>query len=101
MPIREQNILISVYNDKVLLTQRKGKFLHGLWGFDRIEVAPCASDFIGEVTHAYTHFKLTCKVFVSYETHQEHTNYFSIEKIQQLAISKVDEKIVKLFLDTM
>ncbi len=31
----------------------------------------------------------------------EHKDYFSSEEIQKLAISKVDEKIVKLFLATM
>jgi A/G-specific adenine glycosylase len=64
VPTREQNILINVYNDTLSLTQRKGKFLHGLWGFESIEVPLCASEYIGEVTHAYTHFKLICKVYV-------------------------------------
>jgi A/G-specific adenine glycosylase len=40
-------------------------------------------------------------VYVYYELDREQENYFSIEEIQKLAISKVDEKIVKLYLDTM
>jgi A/G-specific adenine glycosylase len=101
VPTREQNILINVYNDTLSLTQRKGKFLHGLWGFESIEVPLCASEYIGEVTHAYTHFKLICKVYVYYENSPEQIDYFSEKEIQKIAISKVDEKIVKLFLDTM
>jgi len=100
-PTREQNIMVSVYNDRLSLTQRTSKFLHGLWGFGDTEVPLYASEYIGEVTHAYTHFKLVCKVYVYYEIDKEHSDYFSIEDIQKLAISKVDEKIVKLYLDTI
>jgi len=101
VPTREQNILINVYDDRLSLIQRKGKFLHGLWGFESLKVPKCASEYIGEVTHAYTHFKLICKVYVYYENRSEQIDYFSKEEIRKLAISKVDEKIVKLFLDTM
>jgi len=101
VPNREQNIMINLYNDRLSLTQRRGKFLHGLWGFDAIDTPPCAAEYIGEVNHAYTHFKLTCKVYVYYETHKIQTDYFKTKEIQKLAISKVDEKIVKLFLDIM
>jgi len=101
VPTREQNILINVYDDTLSLTQRRGKFLHGLWGFESIEVPLCASEYIGEVTHAYTHFKLICKVYIYYENSPDQIDYFSEEEIQKLAISKVDEKIVKLYLDTI
>lgn len=101
VPTRKQNVMLSVYNDELSLKQRKGKFLHGLWGFEAIEIPLCASEYIGEVTHVYTHFKLTCKVYVNYEVDKEQTNYFSTQAIQKLAISKVDDKILKLYLDTM
>jgi A/G-specific adenine glycosylase len=97
VPTREQNILIRIYEDKLSLTQREGKFLHGLWGFESVEIPDCASEYLGEVTHAYTHFKLICKVYVYYENSPEQSDYFSEDEIQKLAISKVDEKIVKLF----
>lgn len=101
VPTREQNIMISVYNDKLSLTQRNGKFLHGLWGFPALAVPLCASEYIGEVTHAYTHFKLVCKVYVYDELDAEQENYFNTEEIRKLAISKVDEKILNLYLDTI
>ena len=101
VPTREEHVMLSVYNGKLSLTQRQGKFLHGLWGFPSTEVPLCASEQIGEVTHVYTHFKLICNVFVYDELDPEQDHYFSVPQIRQLAISKVDEKIVKLYLDTM
>ncbi len=98
---REQNIMISVYNDKLSLTQRSGKFLHGLWGFPSLDVPLCASEYIGDVSHAYTHFKLKCKVYVYNAPNKKEEHYFTITQIQKLAISKVDDKIVKLYLDTI
>ena len=98
VPTREQIVMISVYNDKLSLTKRTGKFLHGLWGFEAMEVPLCASEYIGEVIHVYTHFKLTCKVYVYDALDKEHENYFSPDEIHELAISKVDEKIINLFL---
>ena len=101
VPTREQNIMLCVYNDKISMTQRSGKFLHGLWGFEEIDVPLCAAEYIGEVTHAYTHFKLICKVYVYDALDKEQDNYFNTSQIHKLAISKVDDKILKLYLDTM
>ena len=101
VPTRDEHIMLSIYNDKLSMTQRQGKFLHGLWGFPSIEVPLCASEYIGEVTHIYTHFKLICKVYVHYEVDKEQEHYFSISDIHKLAISKVDDKILKLYSATM
>ena len=101
VPTREEHIMLSIYNDKLSMTQRRGKFLHGLWGFDPIDVPLCASEYIGEVKHAYTHFKLTCKVYVYDEVDKAQEKYFSTDEIRKLAISKVDDKILKLYLDTI
>jgi len=97
VPTREEHVMIPVYNDRLALTKRSGKFLHGLWGFKSTEVPLCASIQIGEVTHAYTHFKLCCKIWVHYELEPEQDDYFTLEEIGKLAISKVDEKILKLY----
>ena len=96
VPVREENIVVHTYEDKLSLSKREGKFLHGLWGFESVAVPPCAAEFIGEVTHTYTHFKLTCRVYLYYESAPEKTDYFTCEKIGDLAISKVDEKIKNL-----
>ena len=101
VPTREKNIMLTVYNEKLSLIQRNGKFLHSLWGFPEIQVPLCAAEYIGEVTHAYTHFKLRCKVYVYEELDKESNHYFSIDQIRKLAISKVDDKILNLYLDTI
>jgi len=101
VPTREEIVMLTVYNGKLSLVQRKGKFLHGLWGFPSTEVPLCASEQIGEVTHVYTHFKLICKIFVYDALDSGEDHYFSIPEIRELAISKVDDKIVKLYLDTI
>lgn len=101
VPTREQNIMLYAYHNKLSLTQRKGKFLHGLWGFESIEVPLCASEYIGDVTHAYTHFKLICKVYIYDELDAKQNKYFRSGEIRKLAISKVDDKILKLYLDTI
>lgn len=98
VPTKEHYIMISLYNEKLSLTQREGKFLHGLWGFPSTNVPLCASEYIGEVSHAYTHFKLKCNVYLHHETEPTKEHYFTTSQIHKLAISKVDEKILKLYL---
>jgi A/G-specific adenine glycosylase len=96
VPVREEVIVVHTYEERVALSKREGKFLHGLWGFESVSVPPCAAEFIGEVTHTYTHFKLICKVYLYYENAPEQTHYFTEGEIGGLAISKVDEKIKNL-----
>ena len=97
-PLREQHIMLSVYNEKLSLVRRSGKFLHGLWGFSETDAPLCASEYIGEVTHLYTHFKLHCKVYLYHEAECAQEYYFTVSEIRRLAISKVDEKILELYL---
>jgi len=98
VPTREEHVLLYCYDDKLALTQRSGNFLHGLWGFESVESPLCAAEYIGEVTHAYTHFKLICHVHVYHESDPSQAHYFTIGEIDRLAISKVDKKIVKRYL---
>jgi A/G-specific adenine glycosylase len=100
VPSKVEKILVYIYDDKLALSQREGRFLHGLWGFESTDDPPCASEYIGEVTHAYTHFKLKCEIYLYYEQSPEQNDYFTQEEIEKLAISKVDEKIIKLLSKT-
>ena len=101
VPQREEHILLYCYDDKLALTQRSGKFLHGLWGFESTQTPLCAAAYIGDVTHTYTHFKLTCHLHLYHETEPSQERYFTPEQIRELAISKVDEKIVAHYLRTV
>jgi len=101
VPTRETTVTLFIYQDRVALAQRSGKFLHGLWGFETTQTPLCGSEYIGEVSHTYTHFKLHCKLWVYYETQATQRHYFSLEEIAQLAISKVDEKIIHQYMRTL
>ncbi len=96
VPSRDENIVIHSYSDRFALKQRKERFLHGLWGFFSTDDIPCGAEYLGEVTQQYTHFKLKCQLYHYPETMPEQEEYFSIEDINRLAISKVDEKIITL-----
>ena len=99
VPTRVESVMLLLYNGKLAMQQRSGKFLHGLWGFEATENLLCASEYLGEVKHAYTHFKLQTKVYLYHALERGEESYFSPEEIEKLAISKVDEKIVKLYLE--
>jgi len=94
--LREEHIVIYCYHDRIFLHQRSGKFLHGLWGFESTKVPPYTAAYLGEVSHTYTHFKLTCKVYLYDEETPKQKHYFTLDEISELAISKVDEKILVL-----
>jgi len=100
VPLREENILIRCHDGHLAMTQRKERFLHGLWGFPSTETLPEDTEYIGTVTHQYTHFKLKCKLYLYQETVPGEESYFSPEEIERLAISKVDEKIIKVLLQS-
>jgi A/G-specific adenine glycosylase len=100
-PTKTEHILIYSHKNTLSLYQREGKFLHGLWGFHTTTTLPTLADYIGEVKHAYTHFKLICKVHLLQESSPTKKHYFTPQKIEKLAISKIDEKILNLYLDTM
>ncbi len=98
LPRRIENILIYRHHDRLSLTQRTKRFLHGLWGFPSVEKIPKSAQSIGEVSHTYTHFKLLCDIYLLEEEIPTEKYYFSLSEIEKLAISKVDEKILKLLI---
>ena len=101
VPTREHTIMIYRYHDTLTLIKREGRFLHGLWGFPVTKVPLCTAVHLGEVTHTYTHFKLRCNVYL-YDTPQQSGDHsFTPQQIRRLAISKVDEKILDLYLDSI
>ena len=100
IPLREEKILIHHHAGRLAMIQRKERFLHGLWGFPSTETLPDGAVYIGSVAHQYTHFKLSCKIYLYTEAKYDLGGYFSLEEIDALAISKVDEKIIKVLLQS-
>ncbi len=93
VPLRKEIIIVRVYEDKIVLKQRKGRFLHGLWGFESSDKT--GGRRVGTIRHQYTHFKLENEVYVEY-LQKECANMFTPEEIYTLALSTVDKKILKL-----
>ena len=100
IPLREEEIVIYSYDDRIALRQRKERFLHGLWGFYAAQERPCGAEYLGDIRQRYTHFKLTCHIYHYPESVPKQEHYFSLEAIEALALSKVDEKIIKLLLQS-
>ncbi len=100
VPTRKADIVIYSYDDRFALRQRETRFLHGLWGFFPTDDIPCGAEYLGEVTQQYTHFKHQCQLYHYPETRPEEEAYFTITDIDRLAISKIDEKIIKLLLQS-
>jgi A/G-specific adenine glycosylase len=100
-PTKEENIVLYFHENTLHMYQREGRFLHGLWGFKSVESVPPLAEYLGEVKHIYTHFKLICKVYLLKDNSTNKKNYFTPQAIEKLAISKVDEKILNLFLKSI
>ncbi len=95
VPLREERWLVRTCNGKVAMKQREGKFLHGLWGFEKLEEEYHDKPFLGEVTQTYSHFKLLAKLYHD-SLKKEGQNFFTKDEIDALALSGVDKKVIKL-----
>ena len=96
-PVRKKHIVIHTYNDKFALRQRNTRFLNGLWGFSEYEDSEeiSATKMLGNISHAYSHFKLEAQVHLHKSYIEEH-EWFSLEEIQTLALSTADHKALAL-----
>ncbi len=94
VPVREENWLVNTFENRVQMQQRKGKFLHGLWGFEKLEEGYHDRLLLGEVTQSYTHFKLVAKIY--HDSSKEKSKMFSLKEIEALALSGVDKKVITL-----
>ena len=95
VPVRHEVWLVKSYGKSVQMQQREGKFLHGLWGFKRVEEGYETKDFLGEVTQSYTHFKLFVKIYHEKKSSVLESSFKS-DDIEGLALSGVDKKVVDL-----
>jgi A/G-specific adenine glycosylase len=109
VPIRKKKIII-LQNSKgeLYLEKRTGKFLNGLYGFLEIENTETALTFldhsisitkqykIGHIQHQYSHFTLEADVY-KIPTTPDGTGFYSLKKIENLPLSKADQKAVACF----
>lgn len=95
-PIRTRNIIVYQTNNHYALRQRKDKFLHGLWGFYET-TKPSYAQYLGHITQHYSHFTLEAEVYLSVdECVEEGFEWFNIDEIGQLSLSRADHKVVSL-----
>lgn len=97
-PVRNRIIIVYKYNDKFALSQRKERFLHGLWGFPQYEAFERnKEEFLGNITQQYSHFTLQADVYVSQTNDvDEEYEWFAPEEIHNLSLSRADHKVLEL-----
>jgi A/G-specific adenine glycosylase len=97
-PVRTRNIIVYQKENLYALIQRETRFLSGLWGFYETEEEPDSSmKHLGEITQNYSHFTLQADVYLCMESFlPEGYEWFSVEEIAQLSLSRADHKVVSL-----
>lgn len=95
-PIRNRNIIVYQNGNRFALRQRNDKFLHGLWGFYET-TEPFYAQHLGHIMQHYSHFTLDADVYLSLnDTVEEGFEWFSIDEIAELSLSRADHKVVSL-----
>lgn len=97
-PIRNRTIVVYTRNGQFSLSQRKERFLHGLWGFIQYEVFEKNEEIlVGHVTQHYSHFTLQADVYVCEgDCVNEDNEWFAPSEIMNLSLSGADHKVLKL-----
>ncbi|MDP3120850.1 MAG: A/G-specific adenine glycosylase [Sulfuricurvum sp.] len=97
-PVRNRIIVVYTRNGKFALSQRKERFLHGLWGFVQYEaVEKNEAVLLGHVTQHYSHFTLQADVYLCEDNCvNEECEWFAPSEIMKLSLSGADHKVLKL-----
>lgn len=112
-PVREKNII--AFTDAAglcYLTARKGRFLHGLYGFPEYDRdiaflpfethSPTLTDaeYLGEVSQTYSHFRLEANVYrLLLPGRRNAPEWKSLKEIESLPLSRADAKVLRLLLN--
>ncbi len=111
VPTRERLIIIAQdINRRIYVTPRESRFLGGMYQF--IEVEPPLKimriggreagmtdlQYLGQIKHTYSHFKLEAKVYKWVSDRLENSqNWIDYEEVPSLPLSKADQKALALF----
>ncbi|HEX7022826.1 MAG TPA: A/G-specific adenine glycosylase [Trueperaceae bacterium] len=101
LPHLERLALLQVCGDRLWLERRPDEgLLGGLWGFPLGEGEREDDIRLPEVHHAYTHFRITARPVVrNAAAPAGEGGFFEIREIGALALSRLDHKILRAFLD--
>jgi A/G-specific adenine glycosylase len=95
-PIRHHAIIIHRHNNRFALQQRRERFLHGLWGFDQKKSYQLGI-LLGHITQHYSHFTLEADIYLSDGRFEDELfEWFELNEISQLPLSRADHKAVDL-----
>ncbi|MDD3342563.1 MAG: A/G-specific adenine glycosylase [Sulfurospirillaceae bacterium] len=99
IPTKKYFALVIEKEGKIALIQRQERLLHGLWGFVQVNECPLNSYSLGTVTHTYSHFKIELHV-VKTSLQVKVDGWFGVEELNDVALSTVDKKIIRLYQST-
>ncbi|MBE0498311.1 MAG: A/G-specific adenine glycosylase [Campylobacterales bacterium] len=96
-PVRRKQIVIHRHQGRFALKQRDTRFLNGLWGFSEYEQSDAitTTQKLGEIVQVYSHFRLEAEVYLR-QAHIEEHEWFTLEEINKLALSRADHKALAL-----
>jgi A/G-specific adenine glycosylase len=96
VPIRQKDIVVFKSQERYALKQRRSRLLNGLWGFAEYDRDSERGGIkLGAIVQKYTHFHLHADVYIS-EAEVENHEWFNVEAIGTLALSRADLKVLEL-----
>ncbi len=101
--ISTRRVVIVVQRDgkgRYLLEQRDNALLGGLYGFAQHDAAPKGAKKIGDITHVYSHFRLQGEVVLLRAPAKQSNQWYSLQDIEKLPLSKLDHKVLALLATT-
>lgn len=102
-PIRKRFMVIYHDNNQYALSRNETLLLGGLWSFEQKEefcVEKKNITKLGDFVHHYTHFRLDVNVLLV-KKKSENKAYFSLEEIDNLALSGADRKALAMLKATL
>lgn len=97
LPHRHKYAIVCIENNAIWLRERGEKeMLSGLWGFVLLDDLPKKVQALSTIHHSYTHFKLTVTPIISKIPKGAEGAFIHLNKINTLALSTLDYKILKV-----
>ena len=96
--IRNRYLVIYTYENSYALFQNEQNLLKGLWSFKQYEELDekKTMQYLGDIKHEYTHISLRAKVYLHGVSQDKYSNWFNLEEISKIALSKLDHKALAL-----
>lgn len=97
VPQRHKYALVHVKGESLWLRQRgDNELLGGLWGFVLVDDLPKGAKSLENVTHVYTHFKLTVTPVISKVPKNSEGRFVSKTELATFALSNLDYKVLEV-----